>query len=117
MLAWASFGEQWSLNHKVTFDGLSKVITVQENITDLNIGTEVYQAWKQWILLYNNNQYRPALRAIQDFYFLTNGWTFEINRKFTDVTGYLNPGEMIAAVKGDSGLAAWNVLPGAAPEF
>jgi len=118
MLAWAAFGDQWELNHKVVFDGANELIIVPNDAITLDVATDIYTAWQQWQSLYDNNQYDTAVRKVLDFYFLQNGWQFipgELQVK--NVTGYLNPGELIAAAKGAEGLAAWNVEPGTAPLF
>lgn len=111
MLAWAMFGEQWQLNHKVNFDPVNKVISTPSDLPLLDIEADVYSAWIQWKSLYNNNVYPDVLTVIPPYYFLLNDWQFQVDRKVTDVTGYLNPGQMIAAIKGSSGLAAWNRAP------
>lgn len=39
----------WQLYHKVTFDGPNRLILVNEGVTELNIRTDVYSAWKEWV--------------------------------------------------------------------
>ena len=41
----------WSLFHKVTFDGPNKLILINSGITTLDIKTDVYSAWKEWIII------------------------------------------------------------------
>lgn len=87
---------------KVTFDGLNKLILVNEKITELDFRTDVYSAWKEWLFDPNqeNLKYIPALsavggdplpgdRVLGTTYFLENGWrmrTWEGNHELT-VTG------------------------------
>lgn len=85
MTAWAYFGEQWELNHKVTFDGDQKLITVSEFVTEIGVKPELYSDWKEWAKLYDNSKFLPAFRTTGgdpvggglysgDIYFMTNGW-------------------------------------------
>lgn len=115
MILWAAFGDQWSLNQKVDFNPIDKIITTTADMPALNVQTDIFDAWKAWQTLYNNSSYAPALSGIQNFYFLLNDWQFVVDRKVTDIAGYLNPGEMIAAIKGAEGLASWNVIPAPIP--
>lgn len=68
---------------KVTFDGVSQIITVDTGITTLYVGTDLYSDWKEWFLI--NPEFAPAFRAVggdllrtgyylDGSYFLTNGW-------------------------------------------
>src|SRR3990167_3523038 len=36
-------------NHKVMFSGSNKLIVVKPNITELNISTDLYSDWKEWL--------------------------------------------------------------------
>lgn len=77
---------------KVTFDGLNKIIQVNDGITELDAKADIYSAWKRWMLTppsaagdpYNAG-YLQALRttggdpiggglSISPYYFLLNGW-------------------------------------------
>lgn len=97
-LLWGAFGEDWEVQHKVTFDGINRLIIVGDNITEIDIKTDIYSAWKEWALIRDHTKYLPALRGIGgdpaplgsgrfagDIYFLINGWQIEVNRP--DVTG------------------------------
>ena len=35
-------------NQKVVFDGLNKIIYVSEGVTELDVKTDLYSAWKEW---------------------------------------------------------------------
>lgn len=118
MLAWMAFGDLWALNHKVDFDGPNEIIRVPDDVVTLDVATDIYAAWLQWKALYDNIKYDTAIRKVMSFYFLQNGWTYNAGQLHVmNSTGYLLPGEVIAAVKGETGLAAWNVEPGSAPLF
>lgn len=84
------FWEYWNLFHKVTFDGPNKLILVNEGVTSLDWGQDVYSAWKEWLLLNSNKEnpgFLPAIRVVGGdpidesegrflgaTFFLTNGW-------------------------------------------
>lgn len=90
MLLWAAYGDQWALNHPVTFDGINKRIYVAPSVTTLDVKQDIYSSWKEWMRLYDNAKYLPALRTIGgdpvgvgkyagDIYFLLNGWKIVIS--------------------------------------
>ena len=102
MLAtWFGFYDNWGLRHKVIFDGPNRVIRVNEGVTELSIRTDIYSAWKEWVLSEaDNNRFWPAIRTIGgddtvndlragDIYFLINGWKLSIDITKTAVTGVL----------------------------
>ena len=100
MLAiWGAFGDLWSRNHKVDFDGPNKEIIVSEFVSGIDIKTDIYSDWKEWVQLYDNAKYLPAIRTIGgdpvggglfagDIYFLINGWRVII-RGPTNINGIL----------------------------
>lgn len=87
---------------KVAFDGLNKLIIVNQDITELDFRVDVFSAWKEWVLDPNqtNSKYVSAVTAIGGdnisnarqlgtTYFLENGWrmrTWEGDHALT-VTG------------------------------
>lgn len=90
----------WLLYHKCVFDGENRLIMVAPGVTDLNIKTDVYSDWKEWIQTYDNSKFQPALRTIGgdplgeqkyagDIYFLINGWRLVIDLSLTRITGAL----------------------------
>ncbi len=71
----------------VTFDGPSKQIQLSASFTDVDVQTDVYSAWKQWVKLSDNAKYLQALRSAGGdplnpqatqlsgrYFFLLNGW-------------------------------------------
>jgi hypothetical protein len=48
-LIWAAWGEEWALNEKVSFNGVTRKITVNEGVTSLDIRADVYSAWVRWV--------------------------------------------------------------------
>jgi len=89
-------------NQKVTFDGINKIILVNEGITELDFRVDVYSGWKEWVTDPNqtNSRYLEALsviggdplpgdRVLGTTFFLENGWrmrTWEGDHELT-VTG------------------------------
>jgi hypothetical protein len=87
---WTGWGEDWSLQHKVTFDGENKLIIIADSATSLNVKADIYSSWKEWVLLRDNGKFLPALRVTGgdpigvgaytgDVYFLINGWRIKIS--------------------------------------
>lgn len=113
-MSWLYYQEQWELNHKVDFDGVTRQIIVTPNVSNIDVKNDIYSAWKEWSQLYTNTKFLPALRVIGgdptgqglfagDIYFLTNNWQVVVNHRvqvngvlYNDVQGldpYLvNPG-------------------------
>ncbi len=83
----------------VTFNGNSKLIIVDDNVTTLDVQI-MYSDWKEWVRLSDNSKYLPAFSVIggepigggvfiDASYFLLNGWRirpYEGNHKL-DVIG------------------------------
>ena len=110
MLAF-NYGEWWRWEtadaggfpgQKVTFDGINKLILVNEGETTLDIQTDVYGGWKEWLLQRDNIKYEKAITTlggdpitestfIGDTYFLENGWRIQpwssFNGYILDVVG------------------------------
>ena len=85
--------------HKCIFDGQNKIITVSEGVTTLDIKTDVYSDWKEWVLAVGS-KWEPAIRTIGgdptvsgqfagDIYFLINGWKLYVDLTEVAVTGVL----------------------------
>lgn len=85
---------------KVTFDGLNKLIIVNEATVELDIKTDVYSAWKEWVSVRDHGKFLPAIRSVGgdpvgggsfsgDIYFLQNGWKFVVDLNKNRITGVL----------------------------
>lgn len=92
--------DYWELRHRVTFDGVNKLILVNDAVTNLSIKIDVYSDWKEWISLRDYAKFLPALRTIGgdpttagqragDIYFLINGWRLVVDLTRTRVDGSL----------------------------
>lgn len=79
------FWDYWQLYHKVTFDGINRWILINDGVTDINVQTEIYSDWKEWVLLEDHLKYFPPLNTVGGeptigaerldvTYFLINGW-------------------------------------------
>lgn len=90
MLLWSAFGDEWALNHKVSFDGVNRTITVAPSVSQIDVKVDLYSSWKEWLRLYDNAKFLPAMRSIGgdpigggvfagDLYFLQNGWRVVVN--------------------------------------
>lgn len=91
------FWDEWFNPQKVTFDGLNRLILVNEGVTELDVEIDIYSDWKEWSLLYDHGKFLPALRAVGGdpttagralgaTFFLLNGWrirTWEGDHRLT----------------------------------
>ncbi len=81
------YWEYWELYHKVTFDGVNKLILINDGVTSLDVKNDVYSSWKEWLLLNSltNTQYQQAFSVIggepisdtekiDATFFLINNW-------------------------------------------
>lgn len=85
MFIHATFNEYWNLYHKVTFDGVNRLILINPGEQLLDIQRDIYSTWKEWSLYEDNVKYLPALSTVGGeptvagqrldvTYFLINGW-------------------------------------------
>ena len=91
-----NYGNWWNWedypDQKVVFDGPTKTIFVSEGVTELDVKTDIYSAWKEWIINSPENPvgtaYQKAITAIGGdpiteqqnvgiTYFLENGWRIQ----------------------------------------
>lgn len=96
---WTAFGAIWQDNDKVSFNGVTKIIQVNSDVTELDIQTDVYSAWIRWFERVQNAQYLPAMRftGIDPVpggftgatYFLINGWKLVYDANKVALTGIL----------------------------
>lgn len=100
MSAWLAWSDDWRLYDKVSFDGISKTIKVHSEVVSLDIRSDIYTSWIDWIALRDNSKFLPAIRTTGldpigpgvftgDVYFLINGWKLSINLQQVKVTGVL----------------------------
>lgn len=77
--------DYWQLYHKVTFDGVNRLIIINEGVTSLDVQTDIYSSWKEWSQLETNLSYLKAIdivggeptvggQSLDVTYFLINGW-------------------------------------------
>lgn len=77
----------WAEYHKVTFDGDLKRIIINNGENLIDVKTDLYSSWKEWVTFRDNAKYESAFRTIGgdpidinagiyagDIYFLINGW-------------------------------------------
>lgn len=79
------FWDYWNLYHKVTFDGVNRLILINDGETEIDVQVDIYSAWKEWASLETNLKYLKALdtvggeptvagQRLDVTYFLINGW-------------------------------------------
>jgi hypothetical protein len=96
---WTAWGEEWALQEKVTFNGTTKQINVNSDITNLDIRDDVYSAWVRWLEREENERYEFAMRFTGldpipggftgDTYFLINGWKLVYDPRVVAISGIL----------------------------
>lgn len=99
MIVWAAHGVEWALNEKVSFNGVTKRITVNDGVVALDIRDDVYSAWVRWVEREDNARFKLAMRQTGfdvipggftgATYFLTNGWKLEYDSNVVAVAGVL----------------------------
>ncbi len=98
-LVWGAWGAEWAQNKKVAFNGLARTITVNDDVTALNLQTDVWSRWVDWAALPGNDYHTLAMRrtgydAIPGgrsglIYFLQNGWKLIVDLNRVRVSGVL----------------------------
>ena len=98
-LVWGAWGEEWALGEKVSFNGVTKRITVNSGVTTLDIQTDVYSAWVRWVEREDNARFLPAMRfsgldpipggVTGGTFFLINDWKLEFDPNSVAVAGVL----------------------------
>jgi len=114
--AYAYYWDLWTLYHKVTFDGENRIIRVNEGVTTLDIQTDIYSDWKEWVKsMPDNATWLPAIRSVGgdntvegqkagDIYFLINNWKLYIDLTKVKVTGVLFSDNFDSAYFDNSGV-------------
>ena len=80
-----NFWDYWNLRHKVTFDGVNKLILINEGETNINVQSDIYSDWKEWVRTEDNLKYLEPLSTVGGeptiegqrldvTFFLINGW-------------------------------------------
>lgn len=99
-LVWGAWSPDWALESKVSFDGINRIIYVHPEVTALDIKTDIYSAWIDWVVLRDNAKFLPVVRVTGydpigpgqytgDTYFLINGWKLSVNLAKVRVSGVL----------------------------
>lgn len=74
----------------VSFDGITKRIAVNPGVTQINVASDLYSAWKEWVSTSDNAKYPMAFRTFggdstiesqyaPSYFFLTNGWRIVVD--------------------------------------
>ena len=86
--------DYWNLYHKVTFDPLTRLISINAGVTDINVQRDIYSASKEWLKLENNLRFKPPVRAtggdpipggspLGRTFFMINGWRIQLDSSVT----------------------------------
>lgn len=96
---WSAHGAEWALAEKVSFNGVTKRITVNAGVTALDIREDVYSAWVRWVEREDNARFSLAMRQTGfdpipggftgATYFLRNGWKLEYDPNVVAIAGVL----------------------------
>ena len=64
---YGGFWEDWNSGHLVSFDPLKKIININPGIVYLDVKTDIYSAWKQWMMFNDSNNHwqEQAMRAVR----------------------------------------------------
>ena len=85
LLYFYNFWEYWNLRHKVTFDGVNKLILINSGEVQIDVQQDLYSDWKEWVRTETNLKYLPPFNTVGGeptvagqrldvTYFLINGW-------------------------------------------
>ena len=97
ILTWASWGTEWGLIEKVSFNGHTRVINVNTGVSSLDIRADVYSAWVNWIqrepwaypaIRYSGGDPIPGGETGLTF-FLINNWKIVYDPNNTSISGVL----------------------------
>lgn len=99
LATWAAYGADWAANEKVSFNGVARTVTVNSGVTALDIGPDVYSAWKRWVTRDTNARFLSAMRstgndpipggATGSTFFLVNNWKLVYDPRNVAVSGVL----------------------------
>jgi len=113
-LIWGSWGYEWALAEKVSFNGVTKQIVVNSGVTTLDIAADVYSAWVRWTARPDSRRFFAAMRysgydAIPGgrtgaTFFMTNGWKLVYDPNTVAVNGVLYSENYDTASWGSNGL-------------
>lgn len=94
-----NYWDLWALGGKVTFDGINRLMYVNPDVTSLNLRTELYTSWVNWMELYDNEGFLHAMEYsgldpipggfTGDIYFLKNGWKLIVDLTKVAIAGVL----------------------------
>jgi hypothetical protein len=93
---WPFNQDYWLLYLKASFDGVTKLITLNSNESEIDVRDDLYSAWKKWALTRDNLKYINAMRSVGgdptvageflgSTYFVTNGWQIVLTNEVTIV--------------------------------
>lgn len=98
---------------KVTFDGSVKTISINPGELNIDVETDLYSDWKEWVLENDNSKYPPAFRTFggdptlpgqtaPKYFFLINDWRVVVDGQNVNFSTnlYEDSGEPIITLNG-----------------
>jgi len=87
---WFYWFEDWLTYDKVTFDGINKLIIINNGENDVDIHKDIYSAWVDWREIRENSKFLDAIRFTGGdptvagqfsglIFFMINGWRIFFN--------------------------------------
>lgn len=115
-MLYANHWDYWLATDKCTFDGVARTILVNPGVTTLDIRTDVYSRWIDWVVLLDHTKFTQAIRFTGfdpmgggvytgDVYFLVNGWKFLVDLTKVKITGVLLSDDY------DTAYYSYNLIP------
>ena len=79
------YWQYWNNYHKVTFDGVNRLILINNGETSIDVKQDIYSDWKEWMEQADNAKYTEAISTVGGepigggqfvgaTFFLENGW-------------------------------------------
>jgi hypothetical protein len=111
-LIWGTWGDIWGLSEKVSFNGFTKLITVNAGVSVLDIADDVYSAWVRWTA--KEQRFKAAMRysgydpipngRTGATFFMINGWKLIYDPNSVAISGVLYSSDYDTAFWNSDGL-------------
>jgi hypothetical protein len=119
-LVWGAWGVEWAQNKKVSFNGLDRTITVNGDVTSLDLQADVWSRWVDWASLPGNDYHTLAMRRTGFdvipggrsglIFFLQNGWKLVLDPSKVRIFGVLYSDDYETAYWSESGQPIYPVI-------
>lgn len=113
VLIWNTWAQEWDFRERVTFNGVTRKITIFPEETQASVKADIYSAWVRWHSINENGRFLHALRYVggdpigggqytAEIFFLMNGWQIVVDHNV----------QVDGIIYHDDGLPVFEVLPG-----